>query len=149
MPPEVRRYTPKEQAVPTDMVCLQLDSDKPFDVSLFDRLVQPLAQVDEYGQGNAKWIVKGEKMYFFNSAQHHDRVNEMLESQGDVGKVEAAGLLVIFDLGDRSIRTITDYSPTLADSGVLSRYNSDTFKMNILENKLNAEGKFFTVKKVI
>ncbi len=112
-------------------------TDSQIDIEKFDRLAQEVF-TPNYGRGMypSKYIVRNGKLYVFSNSIAHIDANQALNTLGIDSRLQSAGQVGLAYLGI-TLRTISQYSSTLANKGLLTKWDSDLYKMTVMQEKLS------------
>ncbi|MGI8419915.1 MAG: hypothetical protein ACR2LN_04690 [Candidatus Levyibacteriota bacterium] len=138
--------TPENQASP--FVVVGLTDMEDFSLEGFSKKIDEnnLIDLDDAMGSNMKYIVirqenedqpPADALFVFSEGVQHDRFLEQLTSIGYTGEAQSAGFLGLTTGATPSL--LLSSSSSLDDKGVLSNSASNTYKINNLAKKLDAD----------
>lgn len=163
MSPRVEKFinpeNPTLETKETKCFVIELNTTEELNIELFDKLASSIGSrmpyaLDVYlGIGKVehyelKWIVRGNRMFFFPHTMEHRLANHALEMAGFKDKLQSAGdyyfhsgRTSIMDMEEKYVRRLHGHSETSRD--VLPLEQSEHYKNTVLKEKL---GPYFEIQ---
>lgn len=124
------------------VITVRLRDTEPFCPDKFEKLLK-VCDKPGFGMYFLKYIVYADIMYIFPGHIPHNEAHSFFVENGVTNRPQSAGSVAIeSDNPNDPFRTISDYSATLSNKGILMKGDSDKYKHEVINKML---GRFFKV----